>query len=173
MDPPHKYQLWIPARPMPRAENFQRVVPEAWGSEQAAPRGSCSASSIPTVEPTDDMEEFRRKYPGRPYHDMENTRFADILRTEKIGVVRSGYFKRCLGQPSRLCRSQKYDKYPKAMPFQDRVNIPREEFISGDEVMAQWKQHGAYFLVIFSYSWIVVSCVLRVLEYGFAAELFI
>ena len=152
---------------MPRAENFQRVVPEAWGSEQAAPRGSCSASSIPTVEPTDDMEEFRRKYPGRPYHDTENTRFADILRTEKIGVVRSGYFKRCLGPPSRLCRCQKYDKYPKAMPFQDRVNIPREEFISGDEVMAQWKQHGAYFLAIFSYSWIVVSCVLRVLEYEF------
>ena len=156
---------------MPRAENFQRVVPEAWGSPQATPRGSrCSASSIPTVEPTEDMEEFRRKYPGRPYHDMENTRFADILRTEKIGVVRSGYFKRCLGPPSRLCRCQKYDRYPKAMPFQDRVNIPREEFISGDEVMAQWKQHGAYFLAIFSYSWIVVSCVLRVLEHEFGVE---
>jgi hypothetical protein len=43
------------------------------------------------------------------------------------------------------------------MPFQDRVNIPREEFISGDEVMAQWKQHGAYFLAIFSYSWITAE----------------
>ena len=84
-------------------------------------------------------EEFKLKYPGRPYQDMKDTRFAEVLRQERLAVVKQSYFEKCLSNGT---------------PFQDRASIPADAFISGNDVMVQWEEYGAAFLVIFSYSWI-------------------
>jgi len=86
--------------------------------------------------------DFKLKYPGKPYQDMENTRFAEILQRGCIAVIKSSYFEECLSKNN---------------PFDDRVNIPPEHFICGENLMGAWKKHGAQFLVIFSYAWLTAE----------------
>jgi len=82
------------------------------------------------------------KYTGKPYQDTENTRFAKILATGKLAVVKSSYFKDCL---------------EKGVPFGDRASIPEEYFITGPDLMEKWSKYGAAFLVIFSYAWLTAK----------------
>ena len=79
--------------------------------------------------------EFKRKYPGKPYQDRKNTRFAEILKEGRIGVVKASYFEHCLRNN---------------IPFADRDNIPDEYFIRGESLMEQWEKFGARFLVMLS-----------------------
>lgn len=79
--------------------------------------------------------EFKRKYPGKPYLDTENTQFADLLRRGCVAVVRSSYFEK-----------QEKDN----LPFQDRQGIPDEFFIRDDELLKKWSECGARFLAIVS-----------------------
>ena len=80
-------------------------------------------------------EEFKRKYPGKPYLDTENTQFADLLKRGCLAVVRSSYFEK-----------QALDN----LPFQDRQRIPDEFFIRDDELLKKWSEYGARFLAIVS-----------------------
>ena len=80
-------------------------------------------------------EEFKRKYPGKPYLDTENTQFADLLKRGCLAVVRSGYFEKQLAAN---------------LPFQDRQSIPDEFFIRDDELLKKWNEYGARFLAIVS-----------------------
>jgi len=86
--------------------------------------------------------EFKKRYPGNPYSDMENTRFSELLRTGKIAVVEMSYFVDCLNE---------------GVPFQDRASIPAHKFIDGEEMVKMWKQDGAQCLVIFSYAWLTAE----------------
>ena len=79
--------------------------------------------------------EFKRKYPGKPYLDTDNTQFADLLRRGCLAVVRSGYFEK---------------QAAANLPFQDRQSIPDEFFIRADELLKKWKEYGARFLAIVS-----------------------
>ena len=78
-------------------------------------------------------------YPGRPYRDMDQTAFADLLRRGSLAVVKSSYFDEC---------------FDDGVPFRDRENIPAECFLVGDELMKRWQENGAKFLVIISYPWL-------------------
>lgn len=76
---------------------------------------------------------------GVEYSDQENTRFGRLLRAEKFGVVKAGYFKDCAAN---------------GRAFADRVNIPRQFFFSGAEAIDLWKGYGSRFLHVVSYSWL-------------------
>lgn len=82
------------------------------------------------------------KHLGNPYRDMEHTRFADILKTGKLAVVKASYFERCLSN---------------GVPFEDRASIPPEYIMKGNDVINTWKKHGAKCLVIFSYAWLTAQ----------------
>ena len=80
-------------------------------------------------------EEFKRKYPGKPYLDTENTQFADLLKRGCLAVIRSSYFEK-----------QAADN----LPFQERQSIPDKFFIRDDELLKKWDEYGARFLAIVS-----------------------
>ena len=80
-------------------------------------------------------EEFKRKYPGKPYLDTKNTQFADLLKRGCLAVVRSSYFEK---------------RASENRPFQDRQSIPAEFFIRDDELLKKWNEYGARFLAIVS-----------------------
>ena len=80
-------------------------------------------------------EEFKRKYPGKPYLDMEKTQFADLLKRGCLAVIRSSYFEKQLVAN---------------LPFQERQSIPVEFFIRDDELLKKWNEYGARFLAIVS-----------------------
>ena len=65
------------------------------------------------------LEEFKLKYPGKPYLDTEKTQFADLLKRGCLAVVRSSYFEKQAANKS---------------PFQDRQSIPEEFFIRDEEL---------------------------------------
>ena len=80
-------------------------------------------------------EEFKLKYPGKPYLDTERTQFADLLKRGCLAVVRSSYFEK-----------QAADN----LPFQERQSIPAEYFTRDEELLSKWNEYGARFLAIVS-----------------------
>ena len=83
--------------------------------------------------------EFATHFPGKPYVDTVGTRFSEILRKESMAVVKSSYFEK---------------QFREQQPYQDRASIDPASFFSGEEVLKQWQEYGARFLMIVSYSWL-------------------
>lgn len=75
----------------------------------------------------------------RPYRDIDGSSLLGLLERECLGVVRDGYFAKCLADGT---------------PLQDRANIPAEWFVAGADAKRRWQKYGAAFLVIISYSWL-------------------
>jgi len=119
---------------------FQSQLPTAATARHAA--SSDSPPSPPGSPSRLKLSPLVPRVPEATFSKRLGSKLARLIEVGAIGLVRSGYFERCLEDHR---------------PFQSRKDIPSSYMWEGPEAVNLWAKFGKTFLCIISYTWLSQS----------------